>query len=29
MLISADTSPLPAFDTTDLHAKALVAAALA
>jgi aspartate racemase len=29
MLISEDTSPLPTFDTTDLHAKALVAAALA
>src|ERR1700710_2506520 len=26
MLISEDTSPLPAFDTTDLHAKALVTA---
>jgi aspartate racemase len=29
MLINDDVSPLPVFDTTDLHAKALVAAALA
>jgi aspartate racemase len=28
MLIDDDTSPLPVFDTTDLHAKALVDAAL-
>jgi len=28
MLIDDDSSPLPVFDTTDLHAKALVAAAL-
>jgi aspartate racemase len=28
MLINDDMSPLPVFDTTDLHAKALVAAAL-
>ncbi|MDB5588923.1 MAG: aspartate/glutamate racemase family protein [Devosia sp.] len=29
MLIDDSTSPLPVYDTTDLHAKALVAAALA
>ncbi len=29
MLIDDRSSPLPVFDTTDLHAKALVAAALA
>jgi len=29
MLIDDDVSPLPVYDTTDLHAKALVAAALA
>lgn len=29
MLIDDSNSPLPVFDTTDLHAKALVAAALA
>ncbi|KFL25806.1 racemase [Devosia sp. 17-2-E-8] len=29
MLIDDGNSPLPVFDTTDLHAKALVAAALA
>jgi aspartate racemase len=29
MLIDDSTSPLPTYDTTDLHAKALVAAALA
>ena len=29
MLISKSDSPLPVFDTTELHAKALVAAALA
>ncbi|RUT30015.1 aspartate/glutamate racemase family protein [Arsenicitalea aurantiaca] len=29
MLIDDETSPLPVYDTTDLHAKALVAAALA
>jgi aspartate racemase len=29
MLIDETSSPLPVFDTTDLHAKALVAAALA
>ena len=29
MLIDDSNSPLPAYDTTDLHAKALVAAALA
>ena len=29
MLISEATSPLPTFDTTELHAKALVAVALA
>ncbi|HTJ57757.1 MAG TPA: aspartate/glutamate racemase family protein [Devosiaceae bacterium] len=29
MLIDDDVSPLPVFDTTDLHAKALVEAALA
>lgn len=29
MLISDDDSPLPTYDTTDLHARALVAAALA
>jgi aspartate racemase len=29
MLITAETSPLPVYDTTDLHAKALVSAALA
>jgi aspartate racemase len=29
MLIDDDVSPLPTYDTTDLHAKALVAAALA
>jgi aspartate racemase len=29
MLIDGASSPLPVFDTTDLHAKALVAAALA
>ena len=29
MLINDDVSPIPVFDTTDLHAKALVAAALA
>jgi aspartate racemase len=29
MLIDGGSSPLPVFDTTDLHAKALVAAALA
>jgi len=28
MLINDDVSPLPVFDTTDLHAKALVTAAL-
>jgi aspartate racemase len=28
MLIDDDASPLPVFDTTDLHAKALVDAAL-
>ena len=28
MLIDDDSSPLPVFDTTDLHARALVAAAL-
>lgn len=28
MLIDDDVSPLPTYDTTDLHAKALVAAAL-
>jgi aspartate racemase len=28
MLIDDDSSPLPTFDTTDLHAKALVEAAL-
>jgi len=29
MLISDDDSPIPVYDTTDLHAKALIAAALA
>lgn len=29
MLIDDDVSPLPVYDTTDLHARALVAAALA
>lgn len=29
MLIDDDVSPLPIYDTTDLHAKALVSAALA
>ncbi|MGV8853573.1 MAG: aspartate/glutamate racemase family protein [Devosia sp.] len=29
MLISDDVSPIPVYDTTDLHAKALIAAALA
>lgn len=29
MLVDSRISPLPVFDTTDLHAKALVAAALA
>ena len=29
MLIDDSSSPLPVFDTTDLHARALVAAALA
>ena len=29
MLIDDSTSPLPCYDTTDLHAKALVSAALA
>ena len=29
MLIDDDSSPIPTYDTTDLHAKALVAAALA
>ena len=29
MLIDDDVSPLPSYDTTDLHAKALVSAALA
>jgi aspartate racemase len=29
MLIDDSTSPLPVYDTTDLHARALVAAALA
>jgi aspartate racemase len=29
MLITEATSPLPVYDTTDLHAKALVSAALA
>lgn len=29
MLITAETSSLPVYDTTDLHAKALVSAALA
>lgn len=29
MLIDDDASPLPVFDTTDLHARALIAAALA
>lgn len=29
MLIDDDVSPIPVYDTTDLHAKALVAAALA
>ena len=29
MLIDDDVSPLPVFDTTDLHAKALVTTALA
>jgi aspartate racemase len=29
MLISDDDSPLPVFDTTDLHARSLVTAALA
>lgn len=29
MLIDDDVSPLPCYDTTDLHAKALVTAALA
>lgn len=29
MLIDDDASPLPVFDTTDLHARALVTAALA
>ncbi len=29
MLVNSHLSPLPVFDTTDLHAKALVAAALA
>jgi aspartate racemase len=29
MLIDDSTSPLPVYDTTELHAKALVAAALA
>jgi aspartate racemase len=29
MLIDDDSSPLPTFDTTALHAKALVTAALA
>jgi aspartate racemase len=29
MLVDQGSSPLPVFDTTDLHAKALVAAALA
>jgi aspartate racemase len=28
MLIDDDNSPLPTYDTTELHAKALVAAAL-
>ena len=28
MLINDDVSPLPVYDTTDLHAKALIAAAL-
>ena len=28
MLIDDSVSPLPVYDTTDLHAKALVAAAL-
>lgn len=28
MLVTPEVSPLPAFDTTDLHARALVAAAL-
>jgi aspartate racemase len=28
MLINDDVSPLPVYDTTDLHAKALVDAAL-
>ena len=29
MLIDDDSSPIPTYDTTDLHARALVAAALA
>ena len=29
MLIDDSVSPLPVFDTTDLHARALVSAALA
>lgn len=29
MLVDDDVSPLPVYDTTDLHAKALVSAALA
>jgi aspartate racemase len=29
LLIDDSSSPLPTYDTTDLHAKALVAAALA
>ena len=29
MLLDETSSPLPVFDTTDLHAKALVSAALA
>ena len=29
MLIDDSVSPIPTYDTTDLHAKALVAAALA
>jgi aspartate racemase len=29
MLVDQASSPLPVFDTTDLHAKALVAAAMA
>ena len=28
MLIDDSVSPLPVYDTTDLHAKALVSAAL-